>query len=334
LEASSGVKTVSASDLGIVLPVITLMSPASLNLGTTLTITGTDLDLAKKVIFSGVAQAVTSFASQSATQITLIVPAGSRDGQVKLEAASSVQTTSASSIDIILPSVTTISPNPVFPASNITITGTRLDMVTSIAFQNAPAVTSFVSQTPTQIVVTVPNGVLTGKLTLGLLNPTDTIQSSDVLAILGGVPPPVVALTIYNDAVTASWNGWVGGGWGGTKDLNNTSPVRDGTKSCRIDYTSGAYGVPFQLGGANISLAPYTTLKVSIYGGTGSSGKNVNIGFNEADGKTVAVVEGQWTDFTIPFSQISTATTLTHLYIKNYSASGAFTIYVDVLGLN
>ena len=335
LEAASGVKTTSTNDLDIVLPVISSFAPSPINLGTDLTITGTNLDLVKKVIFSGVAPAVTSFVSQSLTQIVVKVPAGSRPGKIKLEAASGVQTTSADNLAVTLPIVTSISPNPVFPATNITLTGTKLDMVNSIAFQNAPAVTSFVSQTPTQIVVTVPNGVLTGKLTLGFLNPTDTVQTTDVLTILGGVPPPVVALTIYNDAVTSSWNGWIGNGWGGTKDLNNTSPVRDGTKSCKIDYTSGAYGVPLQLGGASISLAPYTTLKVSIYGGAGSSGKSVNIGFNEADGKTVTVVEGQWTDFTIPLSQISaTATTLTHLYLKNYSASGAFTIYIDVLGLN
>jgi hypothetical protein len=74
-------------------------------------------------------------------------------------------------------------------------------------------------------------------------------------------------------------------------------------------------------------------LKVSIYGGTGSNGKSVNIGFNEVDGKTVTIVEGQWTDFTIPLSQISAISTLTHLYMKKYSATGAFTIYVDNLGI-
>ena len=101
----------------------------------------------------------------------------------------------------------------------------------------------------------------------------------------------------------------------------------------KIDYTSGAYGVPWQLGGANIGLGGYTSLKVSIYGGTGSNGKSVNVGFNEADGKTITIVEGAWTDFVIPLSQISPASTLTHLYFKNYSASGAFTIYIDDLGI-
>jgi hypothetical protein len=44
-------------------------------------------------------------------------------------------------------------------------------------------------------------------------------------------------------------------------------------------------------------------------------------------------VEGQWTDFTIPLTQISAATTLTHLYIKKYSTNGDFAIYVDNLGI-
>ena len=59
----------------------------------------------------------------------------------------------------------------------------------------------------------------------------------------------------------------------------------------------------------------------------------MNVGFNEVDGKTITIVEGQWTDFTIPLSQISSASTLSFLYFKNYSASGDFTIYVDNLGI-
>jgi len=52
------------------------------------------------------------------------------------------------------------------------------------------------------------------------------------------------------------------------------------------------------------------------------------------DGKTVTIVEGQWTNFTIPLSQISSASTLSFLYIKNYSgAPGDLTIYIDNLGI-
>jgi len=340
LEAASGVQTVSGSDLDIVLPVATAIAPGSINLGANLTITGTDLDLVKKVIFTGVAPAVTAFVSQSATQLVVNVPAGARDGKITLEAASGVQTQTGASLDVILPSVTSMSPNPVFPATNLTITGTRLDVVNSILFNNAPAVTSFVSQSATQIVVAVPNNVLNGKIVLGFPNPTDTIQSGDVLQISGGVPPPTIALPIYDDAVTSNWTGtggWVGGGWGGTADYNNTSPVRAGSKSVKITYQGSQWGAPLQLGAGNVNVTAYTTFKISIYGAPGSNGKKVNIGINGADAYTITIVEGTWTDYVIPKTTLTSSNAITEILVKEYTNNAAaipFTIYVDAMGFN
>ena len=338
LEAASGVQSTSTNDLDIVLPLITSFSPSPINLGSSITISGTDLDLVKKVIFSGVAPAVTSFTSQSATQVVLNIPAGARNGKIKVEAASGVQTTSSNDLDIILPAITSFAPNPVTPGTNITINGTKLDMVTSVAFVNVAAVTSFVSQTPSQIVVTVPNGVLRGKITLGVSNPTDTVQSLTTLEIAGAVPPPTIALPIYDDAVTTNWTGtggWVGGGWGGTANYNNTSPVRAGSKSVKIDY-SGQWGSPLQLGAGNVVIGSYTTFKISIFGAPGSAGKKVNIGINGSDAYTITVVEGVWTDYTIPISTLTGASAITEILVKEYTGGtfGNFTIYVDALGLN
>jgi len=339
LEATSGVQTVSGADLDIVLPVTTTFSPNPINPGADITFTGTDLDLAKKVIFSGVAAPVTAFVSQSVTTLVVKVPAGARDGKIKLEAASTVQTTSVADLDVLLPSVTSMSPNPVFPATNLTITGTMLDKITSITFNNAPTVNSFISQTATQVVVAVPNNVLNGKIVLGFPNPTDTIQSADVLAISGGLPPPTIALPIYNDAVTSNWTGtggWVGGGWGGTKDYNNTTPVREGTKSCKIGYTE-QWGSPFQLGAGNVDVSAYTTFKISIYGAAGSNGKKVNIGINGADKYTITIVEGTWTDYVIPKTTLTSTNTITEILVKEYTNNAGaipFTIYVDAVGFN
>jgi len=316
--------------LKVALPYSTSFSPNPVKHGTDLTITGTDLDLVKKVIFTSVSTPVTSFVSQTATQLVVKVPASTTKGKVKLEAASGVQTVSTTDLDVVLPAITTMSPNPVDTLANLTITGTNLDLVSSASFVGVSnAVTSFVSQAATQLVVKVPGGSVTGKLTLGVKNSTLSVKSSNDLAIIGSSVPPII---IYDDAITSAWNGWIGGGWGGTKDLSNTSPVQSGSKSIRISYV-GDWGVPLQLGGANIPLGGYTSLKVSIYGGTGSNGQNVNVGFNEADGKTITIVEGQWTDFTIPLSQISSASTLSFLYLKKYSTNGDFTIYVDNLGI-
>jgi hypothetical protein len=316
--------------LKVTLPVSISFSPNPVKHAADLTITGTNLDLVKKIIFTSVASPVTTFVSQTATQIVVKVPASTTKGKVKFEAASGVQTTSTADLDVVLPAITNMSPNAVDPLADLTITGTNLDLVSSVAFIGVTnAVTSFVSQTATQLVVKVPANSITGKLTLFVKNSTLSVKSANDLLIVGSSVPPII---IYDDALTSAWNGWVGGGWGGTKDLSNTTPVQSGSKSCRISYV-GDWGVPLQLGGANISLAGYTSLKVSIYGGAGSNNQNVNIGFNEADGKTITIVEGQWTDYTIPLSQISAASTLSFLYIKKYSTNGDFTIYFDNLGV-
>lgn len=314
----------------VTLPVITGLAPNPVRHQTNLTITGTNLDLTKQVLFTGVTTPVTTFVSQTATQLVVNVPGGTQKGKVTLAAASGVKTVSTMDLDVILPAITNMTPNPVAVGANLTITGTNLDIVKGVSFVGVTAeVTSFVSKTATQIVVTVPTGSAPGKVTLSVLNSTLSVKSSNDIGIVGFGVTPII---IYDDALTSAWNGWTGGGWGGTKDVNNTTPVKSGSKSVRISYV-GDWGVPWQLGGATISLAGYTSLKVSIYGGAGSNNQNVNIGFNEADGKTVTIVEGQWTDFTIPLNQISAASTLTHLYIKKYSTNGDFAIYVDNLGI-
>ncbi|MEI9911134.1 MAG: IPT/TIG domain-containing protein [Bacteroidota bacterium] len=331
-EGTDADKVQTTDTLKVTLPVTTSFSPNPAKHGTDLTITGTNLDLVKKIMFTSVSAAVTSFVSQTATQLVVKVPASTTKGKVTLEAASGVQTVSTADLDVVLPAITAMTPNPVDPLANLTITGTNLDLVSSAAFIGVPiAVTTFVSQSATQLVVAVPAGSVTGKLTLNVKNSTLSVKSANDLAIVGSSVPPII---LYDDAITSAWNGWIGGGWGGTKDLDNTSPVQSGSKSCRISYV-GDWGVPLQLGGANIPLGGYTSLKVAIYGGAGSSGQNVNIGFNETDGKTIAIVEGQWTNFTIPLSQISSVSTLGFLYIKKYNGAGAvdFTIYVDNLGI-
>lgn len=326
----------TADTLKVTLPVTTALSPNPVKHQTNLTITGTNLDLAKKILFNGVSAPVTTFVSQNATQIVVKVPASTKKGKITLEAESGVKTVSAMDLDVVLPAVATMAPNPVDPGADLTITGTNLDLVSSVAFLNASPVTTFVSQSATQIVVTVPTGVLNGQITLGVLNSTLTVQSADILQINGAVPPPTIALSIYDDAVTSNWTGtggWIGGGWGGSSDINNSSPVRVGTKSWKIDYVGG-WGSPLQLGGASVNMSSYTTFKVSIYGGPGTVGKKVNIGINGADAYTITLVEGAWTDYSIPISTLTGATTLTDIIIKEYNGTGGFTIYVDALGLN
>jgi IPT/TIG domain len=325
----------TADTLKVTLPVATSFAPNPVKHQTNVTITGTNLDLAKKVMFTGVVAPVTTFVSQTATQLVINIPAATRKGKVTFEAASGVQTVSVLDLDVVLPAVTNMTPNPIAPGANLTVTGTNLDLVRSITFENRPAVTTFVSQSATQIVVASPVGMAAGKITLGVLNSTVTVQSASILDILGGPPPPTVALPFYDEGVTTNWTatGWIGGGWGGTVDYNNATPVRVGAKSARIAY-SGGYGSPMQLGGNSINMAPYTTFKISIYGGPGTAGRKVKIVFNGAGGYEITLgAEGQWTDYAIPRTSISAANTLSEIWLQEFSGVG-FTVYVDAMGLN
>jgi hypothetical protein len=322
----------TADTVKVTLPKATTFAPNPVKHATNVTITGTDLDLVTKVYFNNVATAVTSFVSQSPTQLVVTVPGGAKKGTVKLEAASGLQTTSPVDMDVVLPAITSFTPNPVDPGANLTINGTNLDLVTAVVLENVAPITTFVTKTPTQIVVTVPAGVANGLITLKVLNSTVTTVSATILEISGAAPPPQIATHFYADALT--WPGWLGGGWGGSKVMDNATPVRVGTKSVKIDYTASSYGSPLQLGGASISLATYTTFKVSIYPTAAMAGKKVRIVFNGAGGYEITLgAAGQWTDFAIPLGNISAATTLSEIWIQE-PAGNAGTIYVDEIGLN
>lgn len=323
----------TTDSLKVALPVATGISPNPVKHADNITITGTDLDLARKVIFNGVTTPVTSFVSQSATQLVVKVPGAATKGKVTMEAASGVRTTSAADLDLMLPAVTSMAPNPVDPSANLTITGTNLNLVSGIAFTGVPAaVTSFVSQSPTQIVVKVPATALRGKITLNILNSTLFVQSPQDLVINGSTVAPHV---VYDNALNTDWEKW--GGWGTTaQDMANTEHPQSGANAIKITY-SDAYG-GFQLH-PKINFpfpGPYTKLRISIYGGTNATATSRvsifvkdNSDPSDAQTKIVTLVPGAYTTFDIQLSDFSNnPAKINELVIKNYGTAN-ITIYVD-----
>jgi Surface glycan-binding protein B xyloglucan binding domain/IPT/TIG domain len=153
----------SASALTITLPVFTTISPNPVKAGTQLTIAGTDLDLVKTVILGG-NKNVTTFVSQTATQIVLAVPVDTKDGKVILTPASAVNVESSVLLQMIVPTVI-VSPTTLKNGADITVTGTNLDLVDKVLFAGSKQGTIKAGGTATQILVTVPIDAITGIVT-------------------------------------------------------------------------------------------------------------------------------------------------------------------------
>jgi len=225
------------------------------------------------------------------------------------------------------PVVNSFSPASASAGDLITVSGVRFTGTTSIML-GAASIT-YTAVNDSTITFNVPSGAISGAITVTTPYGSGTSKASLSILVAG------LSFPIYDEAVTSNWtsSGWIGGGWGGTVNYSNTSPAETGTHSARIDYVGG-YGSPLQLGGASINLSPYSSFKISIYGGPGSNGLKINIGINQADSYTITLVEGQWTDYQIALASLTSSSTLTDIWIKEYNGTGGFSIYVDNMGLN
>ena len=136
---------------------------------------------------------------------------------------------------------------------------------------------------------------------------------------------------IYDDVLNPSW--WVGG-WGGTQDFENTEQVKRGQYSIKRVYEGTYSGFQIGNGGAALELSEYAAIKVSIYGGDGIGDVMVVVNGDYDNGKIITVTQGEWNNFTIPFSDVGSPTgTLNEIVIQEFSGQAPSTIYIDDLGL-
>lgn len=104
-----------------------------------------------------------AFLTQTDELITIKVPLTASEGQVTLKTTDGdVVSKTILSFDVAV--VITSFTEEVRPGDNVTIKGEYLNWVTEVRFAKDTAVTEFVSQTPTELVVQVPFGAETGAL--------------------------------------------------------------------------------------------------------------------------------------------------------------------------
>jgi hypothetical protein len=185
----------SENALAVTLPLSTSFSPNPVKAGSTLTITGTDLDLAAAIEFGG-NQRVDSadFVSTSATEIVLNIPAETDDGAISVVSGSSVKSESAVKLIMLVPTITSVEGMGANVGKNnnlITITGTDLDLVTRVNFGGGKQANVESGGSSTQIKAKVPADATDGEISFA----TAANKSVPSPAVLTLVKPQISSFT-------------------------------------------------------------------------------------------------------------------------------------------
>jgi hypothetical protein len=157
---------VTKTELGIMEPItITSISPSTVRPDDIVTIQGTYLNLVTEVVFTDNVS-VTEFESQTKTSLTIKVPHGVSTGEFTLVDGEEIpnRIKSEEVLTVTLPVIASMEPASVKAGEELTISGTDLDLTTRIEFTGGAGIdrADFVSQSATEIVVTVPFDVEAG----------------------------------------------------------------------------------------------------------------------------------------------------------------------------
>ena len=158
-------------------PSITSFTPSSGAVGTTVRISGANLDGATSVKFFNNVSA--SFTVDSSVQITATVPSGATTGPITVTTPNGSDT-SSSNFTVATPEITSFDPVRGPWGTTVVITGVGLSGATAVRFGGTSAA-SFTVDSSTKITARVANGTTTGRITVTV--PSGTLTSGEDFAI-------------------------------------------------------------------------------------------------------------------------------------------------------
>ncbi len=176
----------------VTLPTIASVSPNPVKPGQTFVLNGTDLDLVKSVKLEGGLTVDNVSVNSEKTSLSLLVPAEAKEGKFFLVCYSGVEVESSVKMMLVAPVITKINPNPVKNGKDLTITGTDLDLASSVVFTTATGTKegSITSQSPTSLVVSVPDEASEGVVTVNAKS-----GKTGVSEVLDFVKPGITSVT-------------------------------------------------------------------------------------------------------------------------------------------
>ncbi len=168
LVCKSGIE-VPVGKLVTVAPSECSVSPNPVKAGNELTITGKDMDVVTGVIFPNVDATYTDITVTGTSVKIKAVPQTAQDGNIKLVMANGKTVSVA--YTLVKPEVKSYSSSPVNAGGALVLTGTNLDLVSSVTFGDATT-EGKVSDDGTTYALTVPMAATSGKPVLNLANGT------------------------------------------------------------------------------------------------------------------------------------------------------------------
>jgi len=160
--------------------------PASGAVAQTVVITGTSFLSVTAVKFNGVS-AIT-YTVNTATQITVTIPAGATTGKISVETAAGAGMSAGNFIVAAAPTIASFTPTGSVVGATITITGTNFVNVSSVKFNGTEVGLANIAVTSTtQLTAKVPAGATSG--TISATTPSGTGTSAGSFTV---IPPPTI----------------------------------------------------------------------------------------------------------------------------------------------
>ena len=184
LIAKSGVYVEGIADLKLVMPSNLAVVPTTVKNKETMTISGTNLDLVSSVMFGDLEAEILE---KSATKIILTVPETASAKTATLNTLSTM-TVETPEFAYVVPTIKTMTPETIMAGTDLTITGTNLDLVKQARFTGSSKIVDITPAPATSMIVTVPTDALTGVVTLITLNGTEVVSSSPLTVTAADIP--------------------------------------------------------------------------------------------------------------------------------------------------
>ena len=219
--------------------------------------------------------------------------------------------------------IANFSPGVAEDGSIVTITGDYFDDATVAFVDQKTGVSTaaeIVSATVDEIQVKVPVGTK-----VAYIDVTTAVGTTRAVSSFG------FNYIIYADALNAEFEDY---SWGGAQDFGSVTRVKSGQFSFKRSYLDGWSGIQIH-SKSNLSLAGYTSLKMSVYGGPGTSTKKISVNINWGASVSIDVKEGAWTDFTFPLSSLGSPAKIDVIVLQDNgnTAPAQYVVYLDEVGL-